>query len=84
MSNTFTIGDMDVLAVSDGYAKFPAHLYYQGTTPEQWRPHQRWLDHEGNLEFPFACFLVSAGDKRLLIDTGLGPLALFCHEKAGR
>ena len=77
MSNSFSIGDLEVLAVSDGYARFPATLYYQGTSKEQWAPHQRWLDHDGNLEFPFACFLVRAGERLVLIDTGLGPLALY-------
>lgn len=77
MPNTFRIGDLDVLVVSDGFIKFPAPVYYRGTTAEQWEPHKRWLDHEGNLEFPMACFLVRAGDTRVLIDTGLGPLSLW-------
>jgi glyoxylase-like metal-dependent hydrolase (beta-lactamase superfamily II) len=77
MANTFTIGKLEVLVVSDGYIKFPAHVYYRGTTPEQWEPHKRWLDHEGNLEFPMSCFVVRSGDRRVLIDTGLGWLKMF-------
>jgi len=77
MPNSFTIGDLDVLVVSDGFARFPATLYYQGTSKEQWEPHARWLDHEGNVEFPFACFLVRSGDTQVLIDTGLGSLPLY-------
>ena len=76
MANTFTIGELEVLVVADGYAKFPAPLYYPGTAADDWKPHQRWLDHEGNLEFPFACFLVRSGDRRVLIDTGLGDTGL--------
>ena len=76
MGNRFKIGDIEVLAVSDGYAKFPAHVYFRGTTAEDWEPHKRWLDHEGNAEFPFACFLVRSGDRRVLIDTGLGWLKM--------
>jgi glyoxylase-like metal-dependent hydrolase (beta-lactamase superfamily II) len=72
MPNAYRVGDLDVLVVSDGYAKVPATLYYQGTTPEQWEPHRRWLDHQGNLEFPFSCFLVQSGERTVLIDTGLG------------
>jgi len=77
VANTFKIGDLDVLVVSDGFAKVPVTVYYAGTTPEQWEPHKRWLDHQGNLEFPFACFLVRSGDRRLLIDTGLGSAQLW-------
>jgi glyoxylase-like metal-dependent hydrolase (beta-lactamase superfamily II) len=74
MANTFKVGDLEVIAVSDGSVTFPATAYFAGTTPEQWEPHERWTDHAGNLVFPFGCFLVRSGDTRVLIDTGLGPI----------
>lgn len=77
MANTFKIGNLEVLVVSDGTARFPAHLYFRGTTPADFEPHKRWLDHQGNAEFPFSCFVVRSGDRRVLIDTGLGPLKMF-------
>ena len=77
MANTFQVGDLEVLVLSDGVAKAPATVYYAGTTAEQWEPHKRWLDHQGNVEFPFGCFLIRSGDTRLLIDTGLGQLPLW-------
>jgi glyoxylase-like metal-dependent hydrolase (beta-lactamase superfamily II) len=75
--NRLRVGEMDVLVISDGYAKVPAHVYYRDTTPEQWEPHKRWLDHKGRLEFPFACFLVRSGGRTVLIDTGLGSLEMW-------
>jgi glyoxylase-like metal-dependent hydrolase (beta-lactamase superfamily II) len=79
MPNTFKIGDIEVLVLSDGVARAPGTMYFPGTTTEQWAEHKRWLDHQGNVEFPFSCFLVRAGDRRILIDTGLGqtPLVIF-------
>jgi glyoxylase-like metal-dependent hydrolase (beta-lactamase superfamily II) len=77
MPNTFTIGDLEVLVVSDGDAKAPATVYFPGSSTEQWEPHKRWLDHEGNVVFPFTCFLIRSGDHRVLIDTGLGPTKLW-------
>jgi glyoxylase-like metal-dependent hydrolase (beta-lactamase superfamily II) len=74
MPNAFRVGDLDVIAVSDGDVKLPATAYMVGTTAEQWEPHARWLDHEGNLVFPFGCFVVRSGQRRVLIDTGLGPV----------
>jgi glyoxylase-like metal-dependent hydrolase (beta-lactamase superfamily II) len=74
MANTFNVGDLEVLVFSDGSAAVPATVYYQGTTNEQWEPHARWLDHGGNVVFPFGCFLVRSGDTRVLIDTGVGPI----------
>ncbi len=77
MPNTFTIGNLDVLVVSDGFIKFPPKLYFRGTSEADWEPHKRWLDHEGNLEFPMSCFLVRSGDRKVLIDTGLGAFELY-------
>lgn len=74
MANTFKIGALDVIAVSDGTVTFPATSYFATTTPEQWLPHERWTDHQRNLVFPFGCFLVRSGDTTVLIDTGLGPI----------
>ncbi|MEX0800718.1 MAG: MBL fold metallo-hydrolase [Dehalococcoidia bacterium] len=76
-SNVFAIGDLRVTAVSDGNCVFPPNAYFSGTTPEDWEPHKRWLDHEGRLDFPFGCFLVESAGKRVLIDTGLGHEKMF-------
>jgi glyoxylase-like metal-dependent hydrolase (beta-lactamase superfamily II) len=72
--NTFKVGDIEVIVVSDGEAKFPATGYFPMSTAEQWEPHKRLLDHEGNLTFPFGCFVVKSGGRTVLIDTGLGPI----------
>lgn len=77
MANNFKIGDLDVMVVSDGIARAPGTMYFQGTTAEQWEPHKRWLDHEGNVEFPFSCFLVRSGGRTVLIDTGLGQINMM-------
>ncbi len=77
MANVFRVGNLEVLVVSDGSAKAPGTYYFSGTTAEQWEPHKRWLDHEGNVVFPFGCFLIRSGDKRILIDTGIGPVELW-------
>jgi glyoxylase-like metal-dependent hydrolase (beta-lactamase superfamily II) len=74
MANTFKIGDMEVLVFSDGTARVPGTMYFQGTTKEQWDQHTRWQDHEGNVEFQFSSFLVLTNGKQVLIDTGLGDV----------
>ncbi len=73
MGNRFKVGDLEVLAVSDGLGAAPATWYFRGTTDEQWEKHKRWLNHAGQVEFPFSCFLIDPGGLKVLIDTGLGP-----------
>jgi glyoxylase-like metal-dependent hydrolase (beta-lactamase superfamily II) len=80
VTDRFKIGDLDVLVVSDGTLLVPPHVYYRGTSAEDWQRHKRWLNHEGNLEFPMACFLISSGDRRVLIDTGLGAQKLWQYQ----
>jgi len=77
LANKFNIGDLQVLVVSDGFARAPGTMYFNGTTQEQWEPHKRWLDHEGNVQFPFSCFLVRSGGRTVLIDTGLGQINMM-------
>jgi glyoxylase-like metal-dependent hydrolase (beta-lactamase superfamily II) len=77
MANTFSVGEIEALVVSDGIARAPGTMYFQGTTKEAWEPHKRWLDHEGNVEFPFSCFLVKSGGRTILIDTGLGQINMM-------
>ncbi len=77
MSNRFKVGDLEELAVSDGLGFAPATYYFRGTTDEQWEKHKRWLNHAGQVEFPFSCFLVDSGGQKVLIDTGLGPVKMY-------
>ena len=73
MPNRFSVGDIEVIAVSDGEATFPPTAYFANTTDEQWAHHERWLSH-GQLVFPFGCFILRTGGKTVMIDTGLGPI----------
>ncbi|MEX2226339.1 MAG: MBL fold metallo-hydrolase [Dehalococcoidia bacterium] len=70
------MGELDVLVVSDGSVTFPATAYFPASTQAAWTAHDRWLDHAGNLTFPYSCFLVRSGDRRVLIDTGVGDVEL--------
>jgi glyoxylase-like metal-dependent hydrolase (beta-lactamase superfamily II) len=73
MANRFNIGDLEVYALVDGKATVDDR-YMNGVTLEQWQPHKRWLTHDDRLELPFTSFLVRSGDKRVIIDCGLGPI----------
>ena len=72
MAKRFTIGEIEVTVVSDGEVTVPATTYFPGTTAEQWQPHARLMDHQGNLTFPFSSFVIRSGDRTVMIDAGIG------------
>lgn len=74
MCHRFQVGELDVLVVSDGEITFPAHAYFPASNEDLWKAHERWRNHDGTLTFPYACFLVRSGERRVLIDTGVGPV----------
>src|SRR5512141_2244280 len=65
MCNRFQVGDLDVLVVSDGEISFPAHAYFPASSEELWKAHDRWRNHDGTLTFPYSCFLVRSGERRV-------------------
>ncbi len=73
MANTFRVGEIEVLVLSDGEITIPGNAYFQ-TTDAAWEPHKRWLTHGGDLVFPLGCFLIRSGGRTTLIDTGLGAI----------
>ena len=56
MGNKFRVGELEVLVVSDGTIEFPGVRTSRASTDGAWKKHKRWLDHQGNVEFPF-CLL---------------------------
>lgn len=74
MPNAFRVGDIDVVAVSDGDLAMMTTEYFAGTTAEQWSHYPRWAGHDGRMTIPMGCFVVRSGGKTVLIDTGLGDI----------
>ena len=74
MANTFKVGEIEITVVSDGEGKMKGTEYFPSSTSATWEPHKALLDRDGFLTFPFTCFVVRSGGKRVLIDTGLGPI----------
>jgi glyoxylase-like metal-dependent hydrolase (beta-lactamase superfamily II) len=63
------IGDIEVVALSDGSAKMPPGYFPNA----DWGPHQDLLGDDGMLEIPFGCFLVRTSGPTVLVDCGIGP-----------
>jgi glyoxylase-like metal-dependent hydrolase (beta-lactamase superfamily II) len=77
------IGDLVTEPIYDGVMRAPAPAFFGGTTGEQWAPHQRFLEPDGNIRFDLGGFLVRAGDQVVLVDAGIGPRSGLIRDGAG-
>ena len=64
-----TVGDVEVFALVDTVAAYPAAAVYP-EAGDALANFKRYLDGEGRVELNFACFLLVDGDRRILVDTG--------------
>ena len=66
------IGNVEVVSVSDGWARFPVGELFPSVPAEAWRPYAHQLADDGNLHINLGSFLLRSDGKTLLVDTGLG------------
>ncbi|HYM15861.1 MAG TPA: MBL fold metallo-hydrolase [Dehalococcoidia bacterium] len=72
-SNVLQIGNVQITAVLDASASVPASVAFPATAPDQWAPYpQHWSGERHVLPLSMTSFLVRAGGKTILIDTGMG------------
>ena len=66
------VGDLEILPVLDGVARFPISDPFLGMPEEAWRPHRQFLTSDDELELALGGFVLRDGDRVILIDTGVG------------
>src|SRR5579862_6113290 len=67
------VGDIEVTPVHDGcWWLDPGPLYER--PEEEWLPHRQFLTEDGKLPCQIGGFLVQAGARRILVDTGAGKV----------
>jgi glyoxylase-like metal-dependent hydrolase (beta-lactamase superfamily II) len=76
------IGDLTVLPAFDGYSREePTHFYavhpdappQRGDDPSDWAPYRSFLDRDGLMEHGLGGFVVTDGDRTVMVDAGVGP-----------
>jgi glyoxylase-like metal-dependent hydrolase (beta-lactamase superfamily II) len=72
----FSIGEIQCVAVCDGTFSYPIGWLFSNVPPEEVEStlRQRKLPAT-HVESPYTCLLVTAGKRKVLIDTGAGSLA---------
>jgi glyoxylase-like metal-dependent hydrolase (beta-lactamase superfamily II) len=70
---TMTIGEIRVTYLPDGETRLTPTAFFPASTDDGWKLHPEWLDEEGRLLCSIGGFLIEAGDRKILLDTGFGP-----------
>ncbi len=71
--NKLTIGNVEIVALSDGLLEFDLCNFFPDIPPDDWSPYAGHLTEEHKVRFNLACYLVRSDGKTIVVDTGLGP-----------
>src|SRR5439155_9192633 len=66
------VGDVEIMALSDGTLEFDLCNFFPTIPEERWRPHEAHL-HDHHVRFNLGSYLIRAAGRTILVDTGLGP-----------
>jgi len=66
------VGDLEILPVLDGVARFPISDPFLSMPEEAWLPHRQFLNSDDELELALGGFVVRSGERVVLIDCGVG------------
>ena len=72
-SNIVRIGDVEIMALSDGMLEFDLCNFFPTIPEEQWQPHASKLTDEHKVRFNLGSYLIRSSGRTILVDTGLGP-----------
>ena len=72
-SNLVRVGNVEILMLSDGILEFDPCNFFPTIPEGEWAPYESHLTHEHKVRFNLGSYLIRAGGRTILIDTGLGP-----------
>jgi glyoxylase-like metal-dependent hydrolase (beta-lactamase superfamily II) len=78
--DSITLGEIRLTYLPDGEAHFVPTALLPASTEEAWRLHRGLLDEDGRLVTALGGFLIETGDRKVVVDLGLGDIsAEFPH-----
>jgi len=72
-SNKMTIGNVEITSVTDGVLAFDLCNFFPGIPEERWENYGHHLNHDHQVEFNLACFVIRSESKTIAVDTGKVP-----------
>jgi glyoxylase-like metal-dependent hydrolase (beta-lactamase superfamily II) len=70
--NTIRVGNVEIMALSDGLLEFDLCNFFPTIPEEQWGPYEQHL-HDHRVRFNLGSYLIRSDGRTILVDTGLGP-----------
>src|SRR5213082_2048597 len=72
-NNVIRVGDVGIMALSDGMLEFDLCNFFPTIPPDSWRQYESHLTEEHKVRFNLGSYLIRSGGRTVLVDTGLGP-----------
>jgi glyoxylase-like metal-dependent hydrolase (beta-lactamase superfamily II) len=72
-SNIILVGDVEIMALSDGILEFDLCNFFPTIPEAEWQPHAEKLTAEHKVRFNLGSYLIRSSGRTILVDTGLGP-----------
>ncbi|HSM45515.1 MAG TPA: MBL fold metallo-hydrolase [Acidimicrobiia bacterium] len=66
-------GSYKLFVIEDGFYWRDPETYYAGSSDHDWRFHPR--NDQGQARLNFGCYLITNGDRTIMIDSGIGEMA---------
>src|SRR3989442_715329 len=73
--NVIRVGDVEILALSDGSLEFDLCNFFPTIPEDEWQPYGAHLTEAHKVRFNLGSYLIRADGRTILVDTGLGPRA---------
>jgi len=71
--NVIRVGNVEIMALSDGMLEFDLCNFFPTIPGESWRQYESHLTHEHKVRFNLGSYLIRTDGRTVLVDTGLGP-----------
>ena len=68
-----SVGNVEVISLSDGSSEFPAANVFSSVSAAEWEEYPGALSSEGKLKTNFGCFALRSQGQTIIVDTGFGP-----------
>ena len=72
-TNKITVGNVDILSLSDGVLEFDLCNFFPSIPQTDWQSYEHHLTADHHVQFNLGSFLIRSDGRTILVDTGMGP-----------